>query len=283
MKLRVTVTVLLMLLSLRPVLAQDQQLAGDTSSQVTQQKATSAELAYQLANPISSLISVPFQFNYDQNIGPTDDGWRTLVNLQPVVPFELSRHWNIISRTILPIVYQEDILPDSGSQFGISDTIQSLFFSPARPTSRGWIWGAGPVFLLPTATDRLLGSGKWGVGPTLVALKQKKGWTYGVLTNHIWSVSDSEGRADVNSTFIQPFLAYTTSAATTYSINSESIYDWESEQWSVPINATVTQLTNIGKQPVSIGGGVRYWASSTDNGPEGWGFRLIFTLLYPRQ
>jgi hypothetical protein len=144
----------------------------------------SAELAKKLANPISSLISVPFQLNYDEGFGPSDAGKWTL-NIQPVIPFSLNEDWNIISRTILPVVYQESLATGIDSEFGLGDTLQSLFFSPKDPV-HGWIIGAGPVFLLPTATDTLLGSENFGIGPTIVALQQKKGWTYGVLANHIY-------------------------------------------------------------------------------------------------
>ena len=119
-----------------------------------------AELAKQLANPVASLISVPFQSNFDFNIGPADDGFRYTLNVQPVVPISLNNDWNLISRTILPMIYQDDIFPGSGSQFGLGDTVQSLFFSPVRPTRGSWIWGAGPVVLLPTETDDLLGGEK---------------------------------------------------------------------------------------------------------------------------
>lgn len=126
-------------------------------------------LAKQLSNPIADLISVPFQGNYNQGIGPAGDGSQTLVNFQPVIPIKLNDDWNVISRTILPITSQTHIFPGAGSQFGLGNTLQSLFFSPARPMN-GIIWGAGPVMLLPTATDDLLGLDKWGAGPTGVAL-----------------------------------------------------------------------------------------------------------------
>jgi len=116
---------------------------------------------------------MPLQLNFDDNIGPLDQGSRVTLNIQPVIPITLNEDWNLISRTILPVISQKDIFPGSGSQSGLGDTIQSLFFSPAEPTASGWIWGAGPAFLLPTASDDLLGTGKWGAGPTAVALKQQ--------------------------------------------------------------------------------------------------------------
>ena len=245
--------------------------------------ADEADLAKATLNPVADLMSVPFQFNYDDGIGPTDDGDRTVLNIQPVIPITLNADWNLISRTIVPLIDQEDILPNGvADASGIGDVVQSLFFSPKRPTAGGWIWGAGPVFLLPTASDDLLGGERWGLGPTAVVLKQAHGWTYGALANHICSVAGNDDRNDISATFLQPFLSHTTRTFTSFGINTESTYDWEAEQWSVPINLTVTQLLKAGEQPLSLQAGARYWAEGPDNAPEGWGFRLSVTLLFPK-
>jgi hypothetical protein len=239
------------------------------------------ELAKKLSNPIASLISVPFQGNYDDKIGPARAGHRFTLNIQPVIPVEINKEWNLISRTILPITDQHDIFPGAGNQSGIGDVVQSFFFSPKAPTADGWIWGAGPVLLLPTGSDDLLSARKWGAGPTGVALKQESGWTYGMLFNHIWSFAGDSDRSHVSSTFLQPFLAYTTKDAWTYGLNTESTYDWNAKQWSVPINASVAKLVRFGKQPVSLGLNARYWAESPDSAPHGWGIRFIVTFLFP--
>jgi hypothetical protein len=240
-----------------------------------------AELAKQLANPIAALISVPFQFNWDNDIGPDDSGSRLTLNVQPVIPFSLNDDWNLISRTILPIVDQQDIFPGSGDQSGLGDTVQSLFFSPKAPSSRGWVWGVGPVLLLPTATDDLLGTGKWGAGPTAVALKQQGPWTYGALANHLWSFAGDGDRNDISNTFLQPFVSYTTPQAWTVAVNAEATYDWKAEQWNIPIALLVSKVTRLGKQMISIQAGPRYYAESTPTGPEGWAFRANLTLLFP--
>jgi len=228
------------------------------------------------------LISVPFQLNYDTDIGPADDGDRWVLNIQPVIPVSISQDWNLISRTILPLAFQDDIYPGAGSQTGIGDIVQSLFFSPKSPTTGGWIWGVGPVFLFPSGTDDLLTADKWGVGPTAVVLKQQGAWTYGMLANHIWSCAGDDDRNDVSSTFIQPFLSYTTPDAWTFSLNTESTYDWEAEEFTVPINGVVSKVIKIGDQLISVGGGGRYWADGPDSAAEGWGARLIVTFLFPK-
>jgi hypothetical protein len=241
-----------------------------------------AALAKELSNPIASLISVPFQSNWEQGIGPDGDGSRYTLNIQPVIPISISPDWNLISRTILPVVDQWSIFPGAGEQFGLSDTVQSLFFSPKEPTAGGLIWGVGPVFLLPTATDDLLGSEQWGAGPTAVGLVQTGPWTIGMLANHIWSFAGPRDRTDINSTFIQPFISYNTPTAWTFTLQTESTYDWEGDQWQIPVAAMVSKVTKIGDQLVQFQAGPRYYAASTTGGPDGWAFRFNVVLLFPK-
>ena len=244
------------------------------------------ELAKAAQNPIAALISVPFQYNYDHRIGPQETGHKNYLNLQPVIPSSLNEDWNLITRTIVPLIDQQDIVPAASSQSGLGDITSSLFFSPKKPTADGWIWGVGPVFYLPTATDPLLGAQRWGAGPTGVFLKQEHGWTYGALANHIWSFADAgnSNRAHINSTFLQPFLTYTTQSHTSFTLQTESTYNWEAnrDRWSVPIHFVVSQLFRIGDQPIQFQVGPRYWATGPDSAAHGWGVRASLTLLFPR-
>lgn len=242
-----------------------------------------AGLAQELTNPLAALVTIPIQLTFDRGVGPADDGSKVTTNVQPVIPFGGSGNWNVISRTIVPVVYQDEVAPGSGSQFGLGDINLTLFLSPKQATAGGLIWGAGPVFLLPTATDSKLGGGKWGGGPAAVGLVMSGPWTVGMLANHIWSFAGDAERKDISNTFIQPFVAYTWPNAWTASVQSEASYNWKSQAWSVPINVAVSRLVRIGgKLPVSLQVGVGYWAESTDAGPKGMRFRLQANIVLPR-
>jgi hypothetical protein len=239
------------------------------------------ELAKKLANPVASLISLPLQYNYDKDFGPNEEGSKSVLNIQPVIPFSMSQNWNLITRTIIPLIDQNDIPVNGQDESGLGDVLQSFFFSPKQPLG-GWILGFGPALLYPTASDQVLGGEKWGVGPTVVALTQANGWTYGFLGNHIESFAGADDRATISATFLQPFLSYITKTKTTFGINTEASYDWRNDVWAVPINFSISQLLRIGMQPLQIGIGARYWAASPDFGPEGFGVRATLTFLFPK-
>lgn len=242
-----------------------------------------AELAKKLSNPVASLISVPLQYNYDEYGGMNDDAAVNRLNIQPVIPLSLNDDWNLITRTIVPLVDQQDFPLSGMNESGLGDITASQFFSPKSPIAGGWIWGVGPVELLPSATGEVLGSEKWGLGPTAVVLKQQGAWTTGFLGNHIWSAAGDDDRADVNATFLQPFVSYITKTKTTIGLTTEATYDWENEQWSVPVIAKVAQLFKIGPQILQLAVAGKYWAESPDDGPDGWGLRVELTFLFPKQ
>lgn len=253
--------------------AQDVTNEGGTSTQ---------DIAKKLSNPVADIITLPIEFNFDQHVGALD-GDRYYANLIPVVPFHLNDDWNIVSRTVIPVVQQNRIYADERSEFGFVDATESIFLSPSMPTDNGVLWGVGPAFLIPIATDPRLGHEKWGAGPTGVVIRQTpSGWTYGIYANHLWSVDGSRRRENVNQTFVEPFVAYTTPSAVTYTVKVESTYDWKAGQrWTVPVTFTVGKLLHLGKLPVNLAGGVRGFATSPDSGAD-WGLRFTATFILPR-
>ncbi len=187
---------------------------------------------------MASLISVPFQNNFDFGGGYNDQAFRYQLNFQPVIPISIGKDWNIVSRTILPFIHQDAYISAvqkdgslrSTSQTGLGDLLQTFSLSPKNPLLGGIIGGAGPAFAFPTATREILGSEKWVWDRRLSSF----GWTYGALVYQVWSYAGDSDRDDVNYTFLQPFLSYTTKTSTSFTINTESTYDWEHEHWTVP-------------------------------------------------
>lgn len=254
-------------------------LNGPMSFAQEEESTTSAdELAKKLQNPVASLISVPFQGNFDFGIGP-EDGSRFTMNFQPVIPISISEDWNLIGRMILPVISQNDVFGNSGRQTGLGDAVVSAFFSPKEPTSGGLIWGVGPVFLVPTATDDL-GVDKFGIGPTGVALKQFGDVTAGVLANHIWSVAGDDDSPDVNTTFLQPFVAKNFSGGYAITLNTELTQSWDYNATSGFLHLLGSKVISLGSQlaQVAVGPRIPYGGANTGE----WGFRAAFVLLFPR-
>lgn len=235
-------------------------------------------LADKLANPVSNLISVPFQSNYDCCYGERG-GDRYTLNIQPVIPFSVGKDWNLITRTIVPIISAGETTPGQGGATGFGDTLQSFFLSP-KESKNGIVWGVGPAILWPTGASEF-SARKFGAGPTAVLLRQHKGLTLGILANHIWSFAGKSSYPDVSQTFLQPFITKTLPDSTSFGLNTETSYDWKAKQWTVPVIASVSHVVRFGKQPVSLGVGAKYYAEKPQNGPE-WGVRFVATLLFPK-
>ena len=254
-------------------------------------------LAKQLVNPISSLISVPFQANEDFGYGPSHNGYKFTLNIQPVIPISLTENWNLILRTIVPVVSQHDLffvenvpkrlnlLAQNRSQDGLSDTLQSFFFSPEQRGPFGVNWGIGPALLYPTGTHPFLGTGTFSMGPTVVVVKQVGGLTAGGLMNQLWSLAIEEDRKSISQMYLQPFVAYTMRTHTIFVLSSEATANWNNApgnaKWTIPLIFQINQILKIGKQPISLQIGGKYYADSPRYGPD-WGVRFNLTLLYPK-
>jgi hypothetical protein len=242
-------------------------------------KSQEDELAKKLQNPLASLISLPFQSNFDFGFDPAD-GSRWLMNVQPVIPLSISEDWNFIGRVILPVISQNDIFGESGSQTGIGDALVTGFFSPKAPTSGGLIWGAGPAISIPTATDDLLGSGQFAIGPSIVGLVQAGSITYGALVNHIWSVFGDSDRADVNASFFQPFLARNFKGGYALALNTELLQNWEANATVGTINLVGSKVPTLGSQLAQFFIGPRIPYGNGNNAS--WGFRAGLVLMFPK-
>jgi hypothetical protein len=239
-----------------------------------------AGLAKKLSNPISDLVSVPFQFNWEQGVGP-DDQTRFILNVQPVIPFKVGEKTNLVMRVIVPFVSQPPLFPGGEPTGGVSDVLASFFVAPHTGSL---IWGVGPVLSLPSTAEPALGTEKWSVGPTFVVLKQSGAATYGMLWNQVWSVSGNAERADVNQMFVQPFVAVTTAKALTLTLQSESTCNFEADhdKWTVPVNFIVSKVASFGPFPASYALGAGAFVEKPEGGPE-WKLRAAVTLLLPNK
>jgi hypothetical protein len=242
------------------------------------------ELAKKLSNPIADLVSIPLQFNWQEGYGPNND-LQFVMNFQPVVPFHITKDWNLIGRFIVPYISQPELAPGVGPVSGLGTITFSTFFSPAN--SEGLIWGVGPVFGLPMTSDPLLGGGQWLMGPTAVALYQTGPWTVGALVNQQFSVANTGNQSQpyFSQAFLQPFIAYTTKTAVTFTLQSQSTYSWEAtpgQRWTIPVNFLVSKLTKLGPFPFSIQAGGGYYAVRPDIGPR-WRWQMQFVVLLPQK
>ena len=245
------------------------------------QPASEGDLAKKTQNPVSDLISVPFESNFNFGVGPNDD-LQSILNVQPVMPFRLSEDWNLITRTIIPLIDQPELGPGVGDVFGLGDIQLSLFLSPAK--SGALIWGIGPIFQFPTATDDALGSDKWSAGPTAAALTIRGPWVVGALVNHLWSFAGDDDRADVNQTLIQPIVTYNLPGGWFLTSVPYITANWETDgddRWTVPIGIGVGKVHRFGTLPVGLELASYYNVVRPDAAAE-WTLRFRINLLFPK-
>ena len=238
------------------------------------------DLAKESQNPVSNMISIPFQNNTSFGIGP-QDRTQNVLNIQPIIPVSLSEDWNLINRTIAPLIYQPFADRSSGGMFGLGDISHTAFLSPAKASAI--IWGAGPIISFPTATDKILGSGKWSAGPSLVALTMQGHWVFGAIGSNLWDFAGQSSRSHINQFQIQTFINYNLPDGW-YMVTAPIITaNWKadsSDRWVIPVGGGGGKVFTIGGQAINAGVQAYYNVEKPDGGPD-WTLRCVVQLLFP--
>ncbi len=255
---------------------------GMALSAAARAELSAEELAKMTQNPVANLISVPFQNNTNFRYGP-EKGTQNILNIQPVIPITVNEDWNVITRTILPVISQPPLTPFDDRVFGLGDLQFSAFLSPAN--AEGLIWGAGAIVQTPTNTNSVLGNERWGLGPTAVVLKLEKGnpWVYGVLVNNVWSVSSSGSSSSYSNFLMQPFLNYNFPGGTYLTSSPIVTANWQAsgDKWTVPLGGGIGHIFHVGRLPVNTQLSAYYNVARVDDGAS-WQLRFQVQLLFPK-
>jgi hypothetical protein len=240
--------------------------------------ADQTDLAKQVQNPVSNLVSVPLQFNFNSG-GALGDRSNLILNVQPVIPIEVTQHWNVIARTIAPIVNVPT--SDGGNDSGLADIVLQLFLTPSR--SPTLVWGLGPVVSVPTATVDEIATGSWAVGPAGVLVLVTGPWVLGVLATQTWTFADFGSDRDVNQLLIQPFINFNLGNGWALATSPIITADWnlDGDDWTVPFGGGVTWTTTIGGQAMNLGAQYYYNVTRPELGPQNQ-LRLQVAFLFPR-
>ena len=248
-----------------------------------QAEMSAEELAKLAQNPVGNLISVPFQDNVNLNYGPLKQT-QNILNIQPVIPIEVNKDWNIITRTIMPVIWMPSLGPDTPAKNGFGDIEFTAFLSPANPGE--WIWGVGPIVQLPTDSGSEFGNRNWGLGPSGVVLHLKHGdpWVYGVLVNNVWSVSGNRQGGSYSNGLIQPFVNYNFEGGLYLTSSPILTVEWDapsSQRWTVPLGGGVGKIFHLDKLPVNTQISAYYNVVRPDFGPN-WQIRAQVQLMLPK-
>jgi len=243
---------------------------------------STADLAKAAQNPVADMISLPFQNNFNFNVGPHRQ-LQNVLNIQPVIPITLNKDWNLITRWITPVISQPALTVNGEREFGLGDINPSFFFSPKQPT-HGIIWGIGPTFVFPTGTDKTLTSGKYSAGPAFVALAIEGPWVVGVLVNNVWSFAGKSNRSAVNAMTLQPFVNYNFHGGWYLTSSPIITADWEAghgDRWTVPVGGGFGRVFKIGHQPVNAQLAA-YYNVAKPSGAADWQLRAQLQFLFPK-
>jgi hypothetical protein len=236
-------------------------------------------LAKQTQNPVADLVAIPFQGNFNSG-GDLEQKTFFNLNVQPAIPFSLSRSWNLISRTIVPL--DSIPTPDGKRHTGVGDIQEQLLFTPAKPGRL--IWGFGPVFSLPTATAAPVETGSWAIGPGLVLVKSTGPWVLGVLITQYWNFSDEGGDPKTNLLAVQPFVNLNFGKGWALAFVPLMTANWDADpgnQWTVPLGLGINRTTVFNRRPMTLG--VQYYYNvARPDGSAGGQLRFLVSLLYPK-
>lgn len=241
-------------------------------------EARAAALAKQTQNPVADLVTVPIQFNWNTG-GGLGDQTLQVINVQPVLPLALDDDWLLVSRTIIPLVNVP--LPSGDRSTGIADIQEQMYLTSANPSKV--IWGFGPVFSFPTATNDVLTTGQFALGPTFVVLTMPGKWVIGAVANQVWRIAGSDNTTPIDAFFVQPFINYNLKRGWSISTSPSITADWSApsgQEWTVPLGMGVSRVSMIGKQPVNLS--LQYYHNIVR--PDNAGadvVRMVFALLYP--
>ena len=256
-------------------------LIGASAAQQKPADEDAGSLQKATQNPVASLISVPLQNNTNFDIGPLDRT-QDVLNIQPVIPMRVSTNWNVIARIITPLIYQPDLTQPNLGVVGLGDINPTFFLSPAKPGKI--IWGIGPAFVLPSATNRVLGQGKWSGGPSVVALLQPAHWTIGALVNNVWNFAGQSDKPAVNQMLLQYFINYNMKKGWYISLSPIITANWKAASgnvWTVPFGGGIGRIMKIGTQPVNLQ--AQFYGNAVyPAGGSPWNMRLQIAFLFPK-
>ncbi len=245
------------------------------------QDSSTESLAKAAQNPVADMISVPFQNNVNFQQGQYR-GTANVLNIQPVIPFQLGEDWNLVTRTILPVIDLPRMSPNAHSFFGLGDINPTFFLSPSHPD--GLIWGVGPTLSAPTATDKLLGTGKWSAGPAAVAVIMPGHWVIGLLINNMWSFAGDWDRKRVSQMTAQYFINYNMPGGWYLTSSPIVTANWVArpgQQWTVPFGGGFGRVFRIGDQPVN-GSIAAYYNVVRPHEGARWQLRAQLAFLFPK-